>query len=384
MSAISDKYASLGGAGGWLGSPETGELTCPDNVGHYQHYKNGSIYWSPSTGAHEVHGLIRAKWARLGWEKSALGYPTSDETDSPSGHGRYNTFQSGAILWKTGAPEAFESHGAIRAHWGDFGYENGWLGFPLTDETKTPDLVGRFNHFEGGSIYWKPSISAHEVHGAIRAFWAANGWERNPDLGYPISDEQAHRNDRFSDFENGVVFWSAASGTTNTLSPTPLLNASRPRADMEKLIGDTLVAKLKAANGRVYIEDGPRIDSITDYTFEGGRVHNRQYVFYVKIGYDVSGLPDPDSEITLNIRVELDRTLSAVTATITYGHFHSHVPFPTSIGQSASGINDQLKAAIDPLINVPQSVQAVPTDSLGMILSMKVMPNGDFNTYVQL
>jgi hypothetical protein len=83
-------------------------------------------------------------------------------------------------------------------------------------------------------------------------------------------------------------------------------------------------------------------------------------------------------------RVELDRALSAVTATITAGHFHSHVPFPTSIGQSASGINSQLKAAIDPLINVPQSVQAIPAASLGMILSMKVMPNGDFNTYVQL
>ncbi len=39
---------------------------------------------------------------------------------------------------------------------------------------------------------------------------------------------------------------------------------------------------------------------------------------------------------------------------------------------------------IDPLINVPQSVQAIPAASLGMSLSMKVMPNGDFNTYVQL
>ena len=63
------------------------------------------------------------------------------------------------------------------------------MGFPVTDELGTPDGRGRFNHFEGGSIYWTPQTHAHEVHGAIRDKWASMGWERSR-LGYPIGDEK--------------------------------------------------------------------------------------------------------------------------------------------------------------------------------------------------
>ena len=94
---ITLKYYSLGGPSGWLGAALTGINTCPDGVGKYQHYANGSIYWHPQTGAHEVHGLIRVRWSSLGWEKSFLGYPLTDESKCPDGVGRYNHFQGGSI-----------------------------------------------------------------------------------------------------------------------------------------------------------------------------------------------------------------------------------------------------------------------------------------------
>lgn len=73
----------------------------PDGIGQYVHYNPEmklSIYWSPSTGSHWVLGAIRDKWASLGWEKSALGYPKTDEYDIPGG--RRSDFQNGySISW---------------------------------------------------------------------------------------------------------------------------------------------------------------------------------------------------------------------------------------------------------------------------------------------
>jgi hypothetical protein len=59
---------------------------------------NDPRYWTPQTGAHEVHGAIRDLWASMGWEQSWLGYPISDEQDAPGG-GRISYFQGGSISW---------------------------------------------------------------------------------------------------------------------------------------------------------------------------------------------------------------------------------------------------------------------------------------------
>jgi uncharacterized protein with LGFP repeats len=153
---IARKWQSLGGVGGFLRAPLTDETSTPDGVGRFNHFQGGSIYWTPSTQAHEVHGLIRDKWASLGWERSFLGYP-------------------------------------------------------LTDETSTPDGVGRYNHFQGGSIYWTPNTQAHEVHGLIRDKWASLQWERGA-LGYPTSDEFQDGQYRRSNFQGGYIRWSQATG----------------------------------------------------------------------------------------------------------------------------------------------------------------------------
>lgn len=209
---ITAKYRALGGACGWLGVAITSITKCPDNIGSYQHYVNGSIYYHPSTGAHEVHGLIRARWQSLGWERSFLGYPLTDETATPDGVGRYNHFQGGSIYWSP-ATGAWEVHGAIRGKYSNLGWERSFLGYPLTNETTTPDGVGRYNHFQHGSIYWSPGTGAFEVHGLIRSHWASIGWERSV-LGYPISDELGvfGGDARISHFQRGSIYWSPTAG----------------------------------------------------------------------------------------------------------------------------------------------------------------------------
>jgi uncharacterized protein with LGFP repeats len=153
MSLIDDKYQELGGKSGFLGSPRAPEKATPDGRGRYRHFEGGSIYATFETGAHEVHGAIRNKWAELGWERSFLGYPATDETKTPDGRGRFNHFEGGSIYW-TPETGAYEVHGAIRNKWAELGWERSFLGYPTTDETSTPDGRGRYNHFQGGSIHW--------------------------------------------------------------------------------------------------------------------------------------------------------------------------------------------------------------------------------------
>ncbi|MCB0064179.1 MAG: hypothetical protein KDE19_18780 [Caldilineaceae bacterium] len=167
MSAIDDKYAVLGGANSFLGKPVIPESSTPDGIGAFRHYEFGSIYWSPSTGAHEVHGAIRGKWSALGWERSFLGYPITDESVTPDGVGRFNHFQGGSIYW-TPSTGAHEVHGAIRARWSALGWERSKLGYPITDETATPTGLCRFNHFQHGSIYWSAATGAHETLSEVR------------------------------------------------------------------------------------------------------------------------------------------------------------------------------------------------------------------------
>lgn len=161
---IEAKYIALGGCISFLGSPTMAQQTAPDGVGRYSVFANGSIYSSPSTGAHEVHGLIRDKWGQLGWEAGILGYPTSDETMASDG-------------------------------------------------------VGRISAFQNGSIFWSPSTGAHEVHGRIRDRYATMGAQASQ-LGYPTSDEYAVTGGRKSDFQHGSITWTAQSDST-TVSVTP-------------------------------------------------------------------------------------------------------------------------------------------------------------------
>jgi hypothetical protein len=167
--AIADKYAALGGDQGFLGLPASDIGVTPDGLGVYRHYQkgaqpDGSIYWTRKTGAWSIHGAIRDKWASLGWEKSELGYPVTDETGTPDGVGRYNHFQKGdkpdASVYWTPQTGAWSIHGAIRDKWASLGWEKSELGYPVTDEQATPDGAGRINHFEHGEIIWTAAQGA--------------------------------------------------------------------------------------------------------------------------------------------------------------------------------------------------------------------------------
>ncbi len=213
---IRDKYLALGGPSGFLGYPVTDETGTPDGAGRFNYFSNGgAIYWTAATDAWSIHGAILDKWASMGWERSVLGYPTTDESGAPDGVGRFNDFSySGSIYW-TPSTGARSIHGLIRDKFLALGGPTSFLGYPVTDETGTPDGVGRFNYFSNnGSIYWTPGTGAWSIHGAILDKWASMGWERSV-LGYPVTDENGTPDNfgRFNHFTNdGSVYFTPNTG----------------------------------------------------------------------------------------------------------------------------------------------------------------------------
>lgn len=94
--AIEQKYLALGGRDGFLGKPVMSEKEAPGG-GRYNRFEHGAIHWKEATGAHEVHGPIRAKWRALGAWNSDLGYPKTDVLAVDGGSKQ--TFEGGVIRY---------------------------------------------------------------------------------------------------------------------------------------------------------------------------------------------------------------------------------------------------------------------------------------------
>jgi len=260
--AIRDHYNALGGPNGFLGYPTSDEITNPDGVGKRNTFQNGGdyIYWSPATGAAEIGGAIVAHWGNYGYETGPLGYPTSDELGTPNGAGRYNVFQNvGDHIYWSPATGAQEIGGSIFTHWGDFGFEAGRLGFPTTDETGSPDGVGRFNHFQGsnGSIYFSPASGTHELEGAIYNRWGQTGYEDGP-LGYPTTDERAASTeyngtqDRQNDFTHGSIYFNWQNAVSNVqLNPQLLTGPESFYSQDATALTDRVSASVNRGTGNL-------------------------------------------------------------------------------------------------------------------------------------
>ena len=217
-----------------LGSGFTGAVVSgleAASGGYRIRYANCDIYDSPSTGAHEVHGAIRAEYNATAFETDAygrsvqglLGAPTSDEMNVPGVAGaRMNTFQGGAIYWSPGTG-AHVVYGGIGAKYNSLGGPAGY-GLPTSDEANLPGVPGvRVTRFQNGAaLYWSAATGAHAVYGAIGAEYNATAGETDyygTDvqrlLGAPTSDEMnvpGVAGARMNTLQGGAIYWSPGTG----------------------------------------------------------------------------------------------------------------------------------------------------------------------------
>ncbi|MDQ6784844.1 MAG: hypothetical protein M3063_15700 [Actinomycetota bacterium] len=259
------RYSDLGGPGSYLGRQTGGEGPAPAGGGTWAVFASGAIFDVVPQGLHSIHGAIYGKFGQLGGSPGLLGYPVTDEGPAGGG-GRFNHFaksingqviDTGSIYW-TPRTGAWSIHGAIRGHWAALGWENSPVGYPTSDETGTADGEGRYNNFANdGSIYWTPQTGASSIHGAIRGHWAALGAENSP-VGYPTSDETATPDGRgrYNNFakvvngqvvDNGAIYWTAQTGASAIYGP--ILTAYIARGGPSGSLGLPTVGITTTPNG---------------------------------------------------------------------------------------------------------------------------------------
>ncbi|GAB3076733.1 alpha/beta hydrolase-fold protein [Corynebacterium aquatimens] len=196
--AILATYNGNGAANGWLGFPLTGEQKTPDGKGRFAHFQNGSIYWTPETGAVPIPADMVKAWGTAKFEAGPLGYPVEDAI--PVRNGFVQKFQGGYVA-RNEQNQAFVVYGEIGRKYGEMKTAHSELGFPKSNERLIKG--GAFQEFEHGNIYWSPQTGAKFIKfGATFEEWGKNGWEQGR-FGWPTSDMRAIPGGTTIDFQHG-------------------------------------------------------------------------------------------------------------------------------------------------------------------------------------
>lgn len=160
--AVNEIDAEALRAKAWIGARKTsGEVKLPDGEGRMAEFENGWVYWHPKVRANAAVGDraiaiprdVFEVWARQGYERGPLGYPTLRHYVD-SGVGTIQAFQRGVIYRKYGTKGGIVQ-GKILDRYAGQKYEKGPLGYPLGDEVLFDG--GRVQQFENGEAYWHPS-----------------------------------------------------------------------------------------------------------------------------------------------------------------------------------------------------------------------------------
>jgi hypothetical protein len=311
---------------------------------------------------------IDAKGAALG---GLAGAAVADVDVAGTGYVRR---YSGCDIYYSDQTGAFEVHGDIRAKYDALRGATGSLGLPLTDESGTPDGIGRYNHFQSGSIYWTPTTGPMVVRGAVRDLWASQGWERSS-FGYPVLD--AHREQiadpnnnpprEWSVFQNGAIFSLANSAA-------PALVAEVAPDKLAGLVRNMLDEALHQANGDLGIEGGGRIVRVEDWAYGFWASRPRLITFAVDGFHDNGVLPD--TTFHLELTLEFDLTWAAsftepVAKTLVANLKRLHID-TSGLGNETllNGLRDGIKQKFQDSL----AIRTIPVEAL--LIDVLVTPAG--------
>lgn len=293
--AISKKYGELGGTGGFLGPVVAAEKANSDGRGRVARYQNGNIYWTPTTGAHEVHGDILTEFGKQAGVNGVLKYPTSDTLTSSDKKSKYSNFENGRIYFR-GAAGTFTVPKPYFAKHEALGGIHGILGYPTSAVRTSSDKASRYQNYVGGRIYVQ-GTRVVETHGAIFTHHESLGGVHGT-LGYPTADiATANSRGKVQVFEHGRIWFltstSTAKGLWGKVLTRYLANGAedsylRYPTSTPTAVGDGRGTYATFERGRIYASD----------TTDGFDVHGAVLTAYLDThGGPTGSLGYPTSEL---------------------------------------------------------------------------------------
>lgn len=296
--AIYDAYKSMSNNYilGFLISDESNSLK---SKGRKNLFSKGGIYWSAVTGAHPVLENIYVEYENTDEAKS-WGFPTKPRKSIPGGYEQ--EFEGCRYYYKLGDAKAHEVHGEILTKFLALGGVSKY-GFPVSNENdvkKQSTLLGKFSEFEGCTIYWKNSIGAFEIHGDIRKkYQELNG--PLSDLGFPTSDETnlpGVIGAKANTFQKGSILWYGSYNSIIVARPFKIrigrLNTKETEGALKgqndiyfKTIslnqdGNTLINERKPKSGSWSGKNIVNVDYTLPVLLTPNKI-NTKYKFYVNI-----------------------------------------------------------------------------------------------------
>lgn len=205
---IRDEWKNRGGINGVYGYPITDEYFF--NTSTVQDYQTGSIFWSEARGITAVHGVVHTKWKASG-SQAGLGVPTGNQTSSVKS-GVVQKFEQGTIYWSP-STNAQVVKGVIAPAYQAASAERGLLGYPKGNMATGLKNGGSRQQFEGGYIYSSPTTNAWIVKGKIFLAWNAKSAQGGV-LGYPIAAEYTVTNGVAQKFQGGTITYNKVTGTS--------------------------------------------------------------------------------------------------------------------------------------------------------------------------
>jgi hypothetical protein len=213
-------YQLQGGATGWLGAATTPivEVTARGS-GYQRAFVGGTIYWTATTGARAVPTSLNALFVAAGGVAGYMGWPTAATvTETVNGGGVRQAFQGGSMYRATGGAARLV-RGAILAAYGATTGPASGMGWPVGNATSVTanGITGKVQVFQNGTIYWSAATGARLVRGTTLAKYISTNGPAGA-LGWPVGNSTGATakgvTGKFQAFQKGTIYWTPTSHAT--------------------------------------------------------------------------------------------------------------------------------------------------------------------------